>query len=294
MELKDMARNEKAKDKNLFKGDDNTVVLTVDLEAVLLAPNLKASALYYKTKLACHNYTIFDLHSGHVTCFFWHEGAGGLDADIFATCLLDYLENNERCKLASKLIIYSDGCTYQNRNVNLSNALLHFSNKTRKTVIQKILEKGHTQMECDSVHAACERAMRDKKIYVPANYVDYIKAARKTRPYDVKYLSHDFFKSYGDLQYYSSVRPGNKAGDPVVTDIRQLQYKNGEIRYKLDYSNGDFIALPRRVRENRGIVKEKYKEKQKIKKTKYDHLQELKRVIPRDYHSFYDSLVHDG
>ena len=235
LKLKDMARKEKCKDKEVFQNDEKTVVLTVDLESVLLAPNLKASALYYKTKLACHNYTVYDLHSHHATCYLWHEGEGGLDADTFATCLLDYLDNDARCNLASTIIIYSDGCTYQNRNVTLANSLLHFSNLSGKVLLQKVLEKGHTQMECDSVHAACERALRDRKIYVPVNYVDYIKGAKKQQPYNVKYLSYDFFKSYSNLCYYQTIRPGHKVGDPVVTDIRQILYKNGSIKYKLDY-----------------------------------------------------------
>ena len=81
--------------------------MTVDVEAVLL---------YYKTKLACHNYTVYDLSSHRVTCYFWHEGEAGLDADTFASCLVDYLANDARCQSASQIIVYSDGCTSQNRN----------------------------------------------------------------------------------------------------------------------------------------------------------------------------------
>ena len=106
IKLKDMARRQNTLDKERYAGNKSTVVLTVDLEAVLLAPALKASALYYRTKLACHNYTIYDLHSHDSKCYFWHEGEGGLDAHTFATCLLDYLNNNERCKAASTIIVY--------------------------------------------------------------------------------------------------------------------------------------------------------------------------------------------
>ena len=37
-----------------------TVVLFADLQKVLLAPALNASAFYYKTKLCSYNYTIYD------------------------------------------------------------------------------------------------------------------------------------------------------------------------------------------------------------------------------------------
>ena len=152
---------------------------------------------------------------------------GGLDADTFATCLLDYLEINTKCREASLIIVYSDGCCYQNRNKTLANALSDYTLKTKKPVVQKILEKGHTQMECDSVQAACERALKEKNIYVPSNYIQDITNARRGHPYKVQYLTHDFFKAYGDLPYYCAIHPGRKVGNPMITDIRQLRYKDG-------------------------------------------------------------------
>lgn len=59
-----------------------------------------------------------------------------------------YLDVNDK-----PIIIYSDGCTYQNRNAIMANALLSLSKDYHMTIIQKYLVKGHTQMECDSVHA---------------------------------------------------------------------------------------------------------------------------------------------
>ncbi|MGR0295554.1 hypothetical protein ACUWCL_29440, partial [Klebsiella pneumoniae] len=54
-------------------------------------------------------------------------------------------------------IVYSDGCTYQNRNVIMANAMLLASKITGFHIVQKYLTKGHTQMEVDSVHATIER-----------------------------------------------------------------------------------------------------------------------------------------
>ncbi|CAH1105623.1 unnamed protein product [Psylliodes chrysocephalus] len=56
---KEEARSEKGGDK-LFEND---VVLTVDLQSVLLAPKAKVTLVYYKTKLAVHNYTLYDIKS---------------------------------------------------------------------------------------------------------------------------------------------------------------------------------------------------------------------------------------
>ena len=58
------------------------------------------------------------------------------------------------------IVIYSDGCTNQNRNSTLSNTLLNISILANITIIQKFLEKGHTQMEADSMHSTIERKFK--------------------------------------------------------------------------------------------------------------------------------------
>ena len=62
-ERKESAQREKSRDKEMYLFPSRTIVLCVDVQRVLLAPALKASALYYKTKLQVHNYTIFDMAS---------------------------------------------------------------------------------------------------------------------------------------------------------------------------------------------------------------------------------------
>ena len=288
---KEEARTEKASDKKAAE-EDNRLLITMDLQAVLLSPCLYASAVYYKTKLACHNFTIYRLSDHHVVNYFWHEAEGGLSANAFASCLENYLESNMGDH--KEVTIYSDGCTYQNRNALLSNMLLNVAVTKDITITHKYLEPGHTQMECDSVHSTIEQKLRKKSMYCPANYVQAIKEARRNMPYEVKYLTHDFFTDYSTVQYYSSIRPGIKKGDPVVTDVRQFQYSpDGTIHYKLRHTE-EWSLLPRTstAAKPAAVKTPLYQEAPKIKQTKYKHLQELKAVIPRDYHAFYDNLPY--
>ena len=67
--------------------------------------------------------------------------------------VMDYLSNHDDYE---EDITWSDGCGYQNCNTTLSNALLHFATARGKMVTQKYLERGHTQMEIDSVHSVTE------------------------------------------------------------------------------------------------------------------------------------------
>ena len=56
-ERKESAQREKSRNKEMYPFPSRTIVLCVDVQRVLLAPALKASALYCKTKLQAHNYT---------------------------------------------------------------------------------------------------------------------------------------------------------------------------------------------------------------------------------------------
>lgn len=80
-----------------------------------------------------------------------------------------------------------------------------------------ILEKGHTMMEVDSV---LEHYFKPP-IFAPTDYYTRMRLARPDHPYHLNIVNHTFFKNYDKACTFSSIRPGKKAGDPTVTDIRQ-------------------------------------------------------------------------
>ncbi|WAR25418.1 hypothetical protein MAR_011122 [Mya arenaria] len=190
---KNEAREAKQADKEKAKHDSTTKLFTIDLQSLLVCPKLNASSLYYKMKLSCHNFTIYDMTTASATNYFWHEGEGKLNANCFASCLVDYLETLD-LSIVKTIIIYSCGAK--------------------------------------------------------------------------------------------------------VTDIRVLKYNtDGSIAYKLNHSDefGD-IPKPRSSRVANPSISDRvenlYSHRLSIRKQKYEHLQQLKSVIPRDYHSFYDTLLH--
>ena len=291
---KDLAQKEKEKDKLEADGAESTTkVITVDVQRVLLAPCLLASALYYKTKLQVHNYSVFDLSNKDTMCYLWNEAEGSMSANEFASCLIDYLTENmlqfNRC------IIFSDGCTYQNRNHVLASALRHFCKNQDKTVEQKFLERGHTQMEVDSVHATIEKKLKGVEIHLPSDYVKVIKSARKQpEPCQVKYLDHTFFSNYKDFGNLKSIKPGKKITAPNVTNLRALKYTpDGLMFFKTSFADDwELLPLPRNDVIPVNGPDRLYSSRLKIKQSKYDHLQSLKSVLLKDAHAFYDNLPH--
>ncbi|KAG4072249.1 hypothetical protein HA402_004181 [Bradysia odoriphaga] len=201
-------------------------VFTGDTQAVKLSPDLNASAVYFKTRLQVHNYTIYNLSTHQCTNY--------------------------------------------------------------------------------CAHAKIENKLENCSIFVPNDYVNVTKTARKTVtidgvcrdcPYDVEYLTHDFFKNYADAHIlrFNSIRPGTKTGDPTVTQLRAMIYlPSGEIMYKTDF-DADYRLLPQKITRYNSAInepKQLHSESLKITKSKYEHLQQLKAVIPAIHHSFYDKLKH--
>lgn len=296
VELKNLAREEKSKDKEKAKtGITHTV--TADLQAVKLCPYLTASALYFKTKLAVHNFTIYNIGTNEVTCYWFDETACDLKATTYATFFVNYLTEVLE-KDVKDVIIWTDGCTAQNRNSVVSNALLRLAVQKNVTITQKYLEKGHTQMEVDSVHSVIERKLKNVEIFLPSQYASLTKEARKNPfPYKVVQPDHTFFKDYSlkEYQVYDSIRPGRSAGDDCVVDLRALKYNpDGTIEYKKHFQH-EFTPLPRRPRSISTLIDSVpplYSSRLPIMESKYEHLQQLKSVIPKDCHLFYDNLPY--
>lgn len=187
------------------------ILLCMDAEGVVLCPKLLASALYFKSKLQLHNFTIYDILTHDSTNYVWDETESDLQSSTFTSILIHHLE-----KLIESgplpITIYSDGCGYQNRNVVMSNALRLLAMKHSRSITQKFLEVGHTHMECDSTHACIERKSKGMTFGLPSDFETAILTARdKLSPFVVEHLTHEFFRNYDDQNYLTlkSIRPGN-------------------------------------------------------------------------------------
>lgn len=307
---KEKERDVKAAKMKLFH------LLCMDTEGVVLCPKLLASALYFKSKLQLHNFTIYDILTHDSANYVWDETEGDLQSSVFTSIVVHHLK-----KLLDSdslpITIYSDGCGYQNRNVVLANALRLLATKYSRTITQKFLEVGHTHMECDSTHACIERKSKGLTFNLPSDFEMTIKTARdRPFPFVVEHLTHTFFRNYDDKDYLTiqSIRPGDyfyvptyfssisliqfefagkKPGDPKANDLRCLQYtSDGKILYKLNFDD-DFKLLPQPT-TNQNILEPRvlHENRLQVSSSKWKHLQELKEVLPPDSHSFYDNISH--
>ena len=98
LQNKEEARDEKNKDKtDAENGLCN--VFTMDVQAVQLVPCLNTSAQYFKQKLACHNFTVYNVANNDVVCYVWHEGEGEVTSHVYTSCICHLLKNEVELKM---------------------------------------------------------------------------------------------------------------------------------------------------------------------------------------------------
>lgn len=159
-------------------------------------------------KLSTYNLTVYEIDSKDVGCYMWHEHEGGQGSSEICTCVYSYRSQlNSEVKHA---VFHLDTCGRQNRNAAFSTMCLHaVSTLPLSCIDHKYVESGHSQMECDSVHAAVETVRRKVPIYSPDGYYTPVIVARKNNPYTVHELGHDFL----DFKSFSNHILKNKAED---------------------------------------------------------------------------------
>ena len=186
-ERKKRAREEKAKDKCRAKSDPTFYAATFDLEAVLTTPCSLVGELYYKRKLSCYNLSFYSLGNGVGTCYLWDETHGNRGSCEVGTCLISHLNSlSNKTSSIKEITLYSDTCGGQNRNQYVAAALLFCIQQNQLSCInQKFFERGHSNMECDTIHSTVEHAKKRTSVYVPSQWETVISLARKVKPYIV-------------------------------------------------------------------------------------------------------------
>jgi hypothetical protein len=119
---------------------------------------------------------------GSVSNYMWHETDASKGASEVATCLWQLL--SDLPPQVSEVTFYSDTASRQNRNTILSAMFLRSLSlpDNLKTINQKLMESGHSEMECDSVHSSIEDRGRKIDIFVPDQWYRVARTAKLSNP----------------------------------------------------------------------------------------------------------------
>lgn len=187
------------------------------------------------------------MRDGRATCYAWDEAKRS--ACEIATCLSKQITSICTNPHVEDITFYSDTCTGQNRNQYVAGSL--FYSLTQHKNIQRInhtfFERGHSQMENDSVHSAIETDKKKTHVYVPSQWHTVITLARRRDPYVVIPIKHD---GIDDFKTFTSKHCPNMKN--VVTGervnwlkVKWIQVRRNEetsifLNYSFDIANSSW------------------------------------------------------
>jgi hypothetical protein len=296
---KELIREMKEKDKQ----DPSIIAACFDLEAVLSAPLCEVNAFYYVSKIATYNFTLYELQSKQGFCFVWNESDGMRGANEIGSCLWRYLTQIQSGK---PVVLYADNCFGQNKNKYITSLLMYAVQVLDIPSIHlHFFVVGHSQNENDHMHSLVEkqkkRALAAGPIYVPAQWIPIIAAAKKSgQPFKIEEMDFSDFIDVKNisLQMGKNYNKTVKKTKVLWTEIRSLRVLKGEpdrFSVKESFEDGEEykeIIVSKHVDPNTIEIKQLFSKPLIIRGAKLAGLLELckKNLILKKYHSFYNNL----
>lgn len=115
-----------------------------------------------------------------------------------ASCLMKHMNSQ-----AEILVLYSDSCGGQNRNIGIVCTLLANSDfpYTCKCIDHKFMVSGHSFLPNDRDFSSVETARRKRDhIYLPEHWYELIRTARHNNPFHVCVMEPTDFVSLNDVK----------------------------------------------------------------------------------------------
>lgn len=293
----------KREDKKLK--ETKTRVIMLDLQKCLPTPYLKNCHSFYLLKLWTLNLTIYDATSNKSYCYVWDESQVGRGGHEISSALLKWTLSVLKDSDTEHLIIWSDNCPSQNRNIMMLVNYFYLLSvcPSLKSVTHKFLLRGHTHNEADHVHALIERSVKNQppmEICTPWDWQQLI----RTIGANVVQMKLEDFKNYeilysGPTAVLMNRKQNEKKENFRISDVVWCEARADQpniLFYKTQFSDeGAYhsINLNRNIRKSQPLPHELppiRKTPKGISKKKIDHLQTLLQWVPEQFHNFYKNL----
>lgn len=305
IKMKEQVRSMRREDKMLSRREEpeeqgqRLRVVTFDLQKVLYVPKTEVGDFFYKRKLSNYNFSIFDCTVKQALNYFWDQTTGQRGSNEISSFVYSYMENLVLNNGVKEFRFYSDSCAGQNKNQFLYSMYYFIAMKYGLKIIHRYLVKGHTQMECDSVHARIEKKIRNIDIYVPSQYMGYISTAKVKPPlYKTTAVKQDQIYSFRDL---SSNFKWSKVPLSKITEITFDSAQPGRVTYRCDFDSPQTeveVLCKRRGRPINWLTfnpPHAYSGKLPVKKKVLNDLEWYlkKNLIPSEYTDYYKKVIQE-
>lgn len=301
------AFNEAIKDAQV--DSSKTEILVFDLQRALEIPSLSTSEAFYRRQHWCYNLCVFDEIRKIGYHYFWDESVASRGSQEISSCLKKHIENFVP-KDTEKIILISDACGGQNRNIKTTLCLKKILNSwpydQLKLVEQRFFVSGHSYNSCDRCFGVIEKQKRSTEmIYIPQHWINIIKQSKKNEPkFVVIEMKREDFFSCKQLELNTTNRKKSLNKDKVEwLKIAKIVYNRSTPFNLKVYKHGSVEPIEVSLKK-RGKIAELatfdnipfeslYTQSRPIKRKKYDDLQKLLEFVPSDFHSFYTSLKYE-
>lgn len=279
-----------------------------DLEKVLNTPHVESMLLYYTRKYSVYNFTIYESGTQNGFCFLWGESDGHRGSNEICSCINHWLIQKDLSKDIDHLIMYCDSCGGQNKNrilLTMFYYAIHSQLQNIKVIEIKYLLPGHTYMPVDSMHALIDRSVKNVPIWAPHEWLTIANTARcNPKPYECKWLTHDFFLNWKSLLFALPLTLKDSNGEKMLwSQIRTATFSiatRGHFSFTYHCVKDATIhnaMINFNAKRTRGFVKPTllYNAALPISHAKYTDLMKLVKnnTIPIIHHNFYRQLPHN-
>lgn len=287
--------------------ENKTEVYTFDLQRALEMPVLQTSEVYYMRQLWLYNLGIYDEVRKTAYMYVWNESTASRGSQEIASCLFKHFMKFVP-KDTQKIVLRSDACSGQNRNIKMALMLKKFLSMWDQpeltSIEQHFYVSGHSYNSCDRSFALIEnQKKKTEDIYVQQHWVNVIRQSKKKDPkfIVIEMAKEDFFSSK-PLEALITNRKVSTTGEKINwLKVQKIIYERYS-PFMLDFVDyGADNAVPISL-QKRGTTQQfsqiklphLYPEFRRIGYPKYKDLQKLLQYIPDKYHAFYQSLQHDS
>lgn len=227
----------------------------------------------------------------------WSEDVASRGRQEIASCLLKHLNNSIEDD-TQNVILYSDSCGGQNRNIKLTLMLkrLLSDHPRLKTITQKFFISGHSFNSCDRSFAVIEKATKTAAgLYTPEQWMSLVAQAKKSEPKFtvIKMEKEDF---YGSSRLEQMIV--NRKKDIDKNKINWFTFRS--FGYSKEHLFSLFVNDSIEINIKKKSVDEAsfnecemeflYPDGRLIDQKKFQDLQDLLKYIPKENHAFYQNL----
>lgn len=238
--------------------------------------------------------------------FMWSEEVAGRGADDIISCLKQYITTSVPDNVRH-LIVYSDSCFGQNKNLSVVSFWMYLTQSGRFDVVEhKYLVPGHTYLPCDRDFGLIEKKKRQVPfIYVPDHWMELVKKTRVKKPFKVVKMTRDMFITVKPLLDKVKRRAISESGHKVllskITWLKVMKDTPFKFSFKYTYGsteNFDTVDIRKKRVPGRPSLTNvtfplKYDGPRPIKAAKLKDLKQLLNYIPPVHHEYYRNLKPD-